>query len=67
MLLPSTSNLIREWVLAGQAAAPGGAFSGAGFLGGGQAAGWRLTVWPRASSFAIRRRVSRSGSRRRVK
>jgi hypothetical protein len=34
---------------------------------GGQAAGWRVTVWPRASSLAMSRRVSRSGSRRRVK
>ena len=42
--------------------------SGAGFSGdAGQAAGCRVTVWPRASSFAIRRRVSCSGSRRLVK
>src|SRR5216683_3485852 len=55
--------LIREWASAGQAAAPGGAFAEPGFLGRGQAAaGWRLTVWPGASSSAIRRRVSRSGS-----
>ena len=31
------------------------------------AASARVTRWPRASSLAIRRRVSRSGSRRRVK
>ena len=36
-------------------------------VAGCQAAGSRLTLWPRASSLAIRRRVSLSGSRRVVK
>src|SRR4029077_20253393 len=62
------TRLIREWASAGQAAAPGGALAEPGCGAGGQAAaGWRVTLWPRAWSLAIRRRVSRSGSRRWVK
>jgi hypothetical protein len=43
---------------------PGLVIIGVGGAGRGcQLAGWRLTWWPRASSFPIRRRVFLSGSR----
>ena len=64
----ASPSLIREWSVGVQAEATLAGEVGRGLMaGGGQAAGWSVTWWPRASSLAMSRRVSRSGSRRRVK
>lgn len=59
--------LIREWSQPGARQQPT-AICAVGFPDGmGQTAAFRVTWCPRASSLAMRRRVSRSGSRRRSK
>src|SRR5882724_7790766 len=69
VVIAPARTLIREWSSAGQATASAAAVCAAADFGwvGQAAASSRLTRWPRASSLAMRRRVSRSGSMRVVK
>jgi hypothetical protein len=56
-----TSRLIRKWELAGRAAALGGTQRSRARVVAGQAAGSRVTLWPRTSSWWMWARLRRSG------